>query len=1140
MTSLRIQCLGGLHIALDDEAVTGFHSRKARALLCYLAVTGTTHTRSALAGLLWGDLPETSARANLRKVLSNLGQLVGPHLAISRADVAMNHTEPWWLDVADFEAGLQSKSLATLHGIEPTDSAPVEIDPVERAIALYAGDFLFGFDLRDAPEFELWVLSQRARQHQLAVDGLGGLVRYYTDAQDQIAAINYAKQLIAMEPWREESHRRLMRLLAESGQRSAALKQYETCREILAMELDVEPSSETVALWEAIRHDDLSQAAEPTASNRHGAPWIVPAPGRQVIQRTSPLIGREADLTTLCNLLMKPSVRLVTVLGAGGIGKTHLAQSALDRLTRDIDATPFAHGVDFVPLAELSEPSDLIAAIAQALNFSFYTGGGPKEQLLGYLGPKQLLLVLDNYEQLLPDVAFIRDLLHLAPGIKLLVTSRLKLNLQNEHLYPLTGLDFPRPVPNNDILDSAALQASAAGQLFVRSAQRVHPAYLWKMEDWFAIRNICQLTSGTPLALILAATWMETLSPAEIARELDSRITSRLDFLASDLQDMPDRHRSMRAVFDSSWNRLPENEKTLSMTLSVFRGGFTRQAADAVSNASLRALSALVGKFFLQRTPDGRYVMHDLLHQYVKDRLTEAQPNHTALRDRHSAFFCAELQAREIDWKQGRQVAAFAAIAADHENFRAAWRWAAACGQAAWLIQAMDSLGEYYTWEARYEEGETIFNDAAERIALHRTEADQVTAFALLAEVRILVRQAEFNREYLVRKEKAVELLARAQALLEHPALLAHDVRRERASLLIQLARVARDRGDQASDLTFWRESLRLSEELDDFEWVTYKTAGLGWGALRSGNYEEAHRHFVRARDQWQEQGNTLYLSNSLAGLGSVALHRGDLAEGEMLLREGMAAFIRTHGRLDKLVNLHQLLAETLLYSGQFAEARAIIDEGIDLYSAAARVDAANNLRHTRALLLSHMGEYDEAYLQAKAVYLRRALHPGKAAATATVLGQITLAQKQYRASEEWLRKSLELYTQIGQQARQGLPLTLLAIVQQVTGNSAAAISSLQKARNLLVIERSVPPLLTFFPSAAWLFAQQGRAQLALECYALATRYQFVTESRWIADIMGAPLKATARLQAGTVVAEPTHIKRQPLWTEAEQLCLIE
>ena len=260
---LRLTLLGGLQItrgpAGDEAPVRGFVSAKAQALLCYLAVTGRPHFREALAGLLWGEMPDEDARANLRQALANLRRLVGPHLTISRETVAFDRASPYWLDVERFEAHLH-EAAATAAGAAGRLRAAVE---------LYGGDFLEGFAVRDAPAFEEWLAAQRERLRHGALQALHELAVYHTDRADYAVAATDLRRLLELDPWREDAHRQLMLLLARGGQRDAALAQYETCRRLLLDELGLEPSAETRALAEQIRADapgpvgPLSRAAQP-------------------------------------------------------------------------------------------------------------------------------------------------------------------------------------------------------------------------------------------------------------------------------------------------------------------------------------------------------------------------------------------------------------------------------------------------------------------------------------------------------------------------------------------------------------------------------------------------------------------------------------------------------------------------------------------------------------------------------------------------------------------------------------------------------------------------------------------------------------------------------------------------------------
>jgi predicted ATPase len=283
-------------------------------------------------------------------------------------------------------------------------------------------------------------------------------------------------------------------------------------------------------------------------------------------------------LTDLNDLLTDPTCRLLTIIGPGGIGKTHLAVE-----TARLAVAHFTDGVYFVSLAPLESTDSLIPTIAAALSFSFYEGVAPQQQLLDYLRAKTMLLILDNFEHLLDGTGLVTQILQVAPGLKIVATSRERLKLRDEQLFHLSGIDFPTP----KTLEAAA--ETSAVKLFVDSARRVQPDFTLESDDLAQIAEICRLVQGMPLAILLAAAWVELLTPAEIAAELGQS----LDFLESEWQDVPNRHHSMRAVFDHSWGLLSEPERETFQQLSVFRGGFTRQAAQEVAGASLKNLRDL-------------------------------------------------------------------------------------------------------------------------------------------------------------------------------------------------------------------------------------------------------------------------------------------------------------------------------------------------------------------------------------------------------------------------------------------------------------------------------------------------------------------------------------------------------------------
>ncbi|MFQ6059295.1 MAG: tetratricopeptide repeat protein [Anaerolineae bacterium] len=314
--TLRLALLGGLEITRDGAALHGFESRKARALLCYLAVEGRPRSRDMLAGLFWGELPEARAQSNLRRVLTNLRRVLAspagalPHLLITRQTVEFNRESDYWLDVEEFEEAIgEGRKAKELSSLIP------RLSSLRAAVELYRGDFLEGFFLKDCPAFEEWVMIERERLRQMALQALHSLAAHHAARGEYAAGIDYAIRLLTLDPWREEAHWQMMLLLALSGQHSAALVQYETCRRILADELGVEPTEETTALYERIRARELKEQVEEEPSS---PPF--------------PFVGREEEhawLVRQWEAARGGTGRFTLVEGEAGIGKTRLVEEVL-------------------------------------------------------------------------------------------------------------------------------------------------------------------------------------------------------------------------------------------------------------------------------------------------------------------------------------------------------------------------------------------------------------------------------------------------------------------------------------------------------------------------------------------------------------------------------------------------------------------------------------------------------------------------------------------------------------------------------------------------------------------------------------------------------------------------------------------
>jgi predicted ATPase/DNA-binding winged helix-turn-helix (wHTH) protein len=392
----------------------------------------------------------------------------------------------------------------------------------------------------------------------------------------------------------------------------------------------------------------------------------------------TPFVGREFELGVVKQLVEDPTTRLVTIIGPGGMGKTRLAIAAAERLS-----TGFDDGVVFVPLAPIDAPGRVAEAVADAVELGLDARTDPVAQLQAYLRGKRVLLVFDNVEHLLP-LDIVADVLDAAPGVRVLATSRERLGLRAERVLELGGMGWSSPGGSN-------VDGGGAVELFMRSARSAKADLEFDDRSSELVRRICRLVGGMPLAIELAAGWADVLSVDGIAAEIERG----LEFLQTDLRDVPERHRSIRSVCDSSWARLAPEERDVFMKLSVFRGGFTRADAGVVAGSTLVTLRRLVATSMVSIAGDDRYAIHELLRQYGEQALAEAGQV-PEVRRLHSDHHLARLADRASSLKGGRQLDAVGEIVADFDNIRAAWSDAAANGRTAAMEGAIEALWLFF------------------------------------------------------------------------------------------------------------------------------------------------------------------------------------------------------------------------------------------------------------------------------------------------------------------------------------------------------------------------------------------------------------------------------------------------------------
>ena len=941
MPQLAIRLLGPFQVTLDEQPITNFAYDKVRALLAYLAVEADHfHRRETLATLLWPDHPPKLARQNLRQSLATLRRAIQdqdaapPFLLLDGDTVQFNYSDQTWLDVAAFQSHLKTDDH--VHPYADIETCQICIQRMEKAVAFYKGEFLAGLLLGDSVEFETWAIRYRERLHIQALTALYHITRYYLHRGAYSLAQTYALHQIALAPYREEAHRQLMRILVCTGQRSAALAQYETCCRILTEELGVEPSPQTQALYKRIR----------SAGKRclHNLPP----------QLTS-LLGRAEELHRLTERLADPHCRLLTLIGLGGIGKTRLALQAAQEHMEE-----FLHGVYFVPLTALSSAEFLAPTIADALNLTFSGEEDPPTQLLNYLREKEMLLVLDGFEHLLSapvteksGLDFLLEILKVAPEVKIMVTSRQRLNLQAEWVFKIRGLAFPKKHINEDLRVEDVENYSAV-QLFCQRARRLNHEFSLLDVNKTTVGRICQLVEGMPLAIELAAASVATLTCEQIVTQLERS----LDALATTMRDVPERHRSVWAVFEHSWHLLTEVEQRVFQKLTVFRGSFTSQAARQVAQASPKILPTLIDKSLLRQDALGRYEIHELLRQYAAEKLNNYPTEKEVALESHCEYYTDFLRQKAVPLQTNFQPEALAEVGLEIENIRAAWRWTVAHTKLEAIEPCLESFYQFYWARNWFHEGKQVF-EQAEKVAASAGQHDSL----LLA--KIWTRQAEFE-SWLARYDEAklrlknsirvcrtfqeqdelalaIQLLGRvhywqgelvpAKELFEESLALYRQTG-NKAGLALTLNNLANTIGDLSADYDraqpLYEESLALARQIDDRFGIARALINQGAVAQEIGNYARAQQLYRESLEVYQELDYRYGQSAALNYLGQVGSLLDEHSAATAFLQQSFELSQETGDR-HSMASCRQQLGNVACRMGAYPEAKTHFAEALSL-----------------------------------------------------------------------------------------------------------------------------------------------------------------------------------------------------------------
>jgi serine/threonine protein kinase/tetratricopeptide (TPR) repeat protein len=794
--------------------------------------------------------------------------------------------------------------------------------------------------------------------------------------------------------------------------------------------------------------------------------------------QTTPFVGREAELEELSSLLVESDVRLLSIVGPGGMGKSRLALELARRADQSgTTRTPssrarFSNGVVFVDLAPLPTADLVASAVAQAVGMHHEPGADPRRQLLAYLRDKNMLLLIDNFEHVIAGAGFVHELLTAAPGVKVLATSRERLGLRAETQFALSGM----PIPQDDAPE-AGLRSGAAA-LFVDCARRVDPRFDPQGESARDVVEICRLVHGTPLALVLAASWIDSLSPAEIAAE----IAANVDFLSSSASDLPTRHHGIRAIFDHSWALSSTEERAVFASVSLFRGGFTRQAAELVAGATPRTLASLLGKSLLRRAPgSGRYEAHELSRQYAEAKLRELPELHEATLDRFSAFYAAFVSERtSLVLGPGRH-RAVAELQTELDNIRQALDWMLRHRHAERLRPAMHALGMFYHCRRSRPEAESVFGAVARAFA--GSEPDGPRAAREVHALAVLY-QALFSEEQ-GKKREALALVERAVSL--HAAL----GKNENYAL--------------ALTISAWigvgvRDPEELAERLDEGV-ALCRGRGKGWWLVRvltvssriyaslPGGLAKAEASLRECVALQRQLGHgTLAYPDSLAVLGLIRCSQGHRREGCALILDSLSMSEAagdawaTSLALQFAARAHRDLGD---YTAAEAFARRCIAHARDLGGfetvAWCHLTLASILRQQQRPL-DAIAEYEAGAARSQG---NRAL----LAKAELGLGGIALTRGDYAEAERHISKGLGLCDEQRSMGGRGGALEALGTLACEQGQPERALDCYRRAFDVARREDRPAALVSILVGVARCLLRSGRSERAAELTGLALRH---------------------------------------------------
>lgn len=880
---------------------------KASALLFYLACRGGWVSRDELLYVFYPDSPETPARSSFRHLLTAVRRL-------------------------PYSEGLETQDSRVRWQIE-TDvdqfKKAVNEEKWTKALELYQGELLQNFNPHDLSEFDNWLALERQTLHSSWRNASLTFANELAASERHALAAEVLAALYKADSLDEDVLRVYLETLYLSNQRGKALEIFDNYKNTLHHELSSEVEASTLELVTLIREDKPLQARSSVAVKTRVAefPDVIKPHHNLPVQPTE-FIGRELEKAKLAALFAEKTCRLVTIVAPGGMGKT--------RLAIEVAKTQLEHFSEscFVSFAAVASPDLMVYTLADALELSLFGATAPREQVLDYLKNKKLFLVFDNLEHLLADVDFLNEILATSAELKILATSRERLSLQSEHLFDLYGLTV------EGSHDSDALR------LFAERAK--HNRLDFVLEQTLeAVTKICQLVGGMPLAIELAASWSRLLTPSEIVTELEGNF----DLLSSQSRDLLERHHSMRGVFEVSWQRLSEEEQRALRKLSVFQGGFTKEAARAVADADLTLLLSLLNKSFVWRDAAGRFSQHPLIHQYALQKAIDYPEEKKQLEEKHGLYYLELVKelAQGLRTRSGKET--YRLLEKDFPNIRAAWNWTLRETRVEEIKRYVQVLLVFLDSHNNYE-GVAMFKQTVAALDEGNPKHHAALGYALIYQAW-LENRLNYNANSLIElTQHGITLL---EPLNEYSGI---------SWGLMNLGGVATDQGDFVKAKELFTTALNLARAHGKPLDIARALYLLSMNEVELNSFAEVKALMPTRLEELREIGDVPSLGNSLAVFGYYLVENDQLDEGEKLLQESLD-FVRTSDFY--ATPLLTRLAKLAYRRGDFSRSETLAREAFEITSKYgfmnARAIALAVLGRVK-LAQGHLGEAEQLMIE--------------------------------------------------------------------------------------------------------------------------------------------------------------------------------